>query len=74
MKQDQEISDSSLTVPADSFLLTPDYKKFEAYRKSKEKISEGGEINTHNNMAVLMFMLMESSSVRAGYQNCLGNG
>ena len=51
MKQDQEISDSSLTVPADSFLLTPDYKKFEAYRKSKEKISGGGEINTDSLIA-----------------------
>jgi len=46
MKQDQEISDSSLTVTADSFLLTPAYKKFEAFRKIKERITAGGEINT----------------------------
>jgi tetratricopeptide (TPR) repeat protein len=46
MNQDQEISDSSLTVAADSFLLTPAYKKFEDYRKIKERIAEGEEINT----------------------------
>ena len=46
MKQDQEISDSSLTIAADSFLLTPAYKKFEAFRKFKEQIPEGSKINT----------------------------
>ncbi|HMK25574.1 MAG TPA: C45 family peptidase [Chitinophagaceae bacterium] len=45
MKQDQEVSDSSLSIPADSFLLTPAFKKFEAFRKYKEQIPEGGEIN-----------------------------
>lgn len=51
MKQDQEISDSSLTIAADSFLLTPSYKRFEAYRKFKERITEGSEINTDSLIA-----------------------
>ncbi|MBK5273191.1 MAG: peptidase C45 [Bacteroidia bacterium] len=45
MKQDQEISDSNLTIAADSFLLTTGFKKFEEYRKIKEQISNGREIN-----------------------------
>jgi tetratricopeptide (TPR) repeat protein len=51
MKQDREISDSSLTIAADSFLLAPAYKKFEAFRKFKEKISEGDEINADSLIA-----------------------
>ena len=46
MKQDREISDSSLSIAADSFLLTPAYKRFEAFRKYKEQIPGGFEINT----------------------------
>src|SRR5258705_1143421 len=46
MKQDREISDSSLSIAADSFLLTPAYKKFVAFRKYKEQIPEGSKINT----------------------------
>ena len=46
MKQDMEISDSNITVAADSFLFTPAYKKFEAFRKFKEQITEGVKINT----------------------------
>lgn len=52
MKQDMEISDSSLTVPADSFLLTQAYKNFEAFRKFKEQILEGIKINTDSLLSV----------------------
>jgi predicted choloylglycine hydrolase len=45
MKQDMEISDSNLTIAADSFLWTPTYKKFEAFREFKEQIADGQEIN-----------------------------
>lgn len=45
MKQDREISDSTLSIAADSFLLTPDYQKFEAFRKFKQQIADGADIN-----------------------------
>ncbi len=45
MKQDNEIIDSSLTIAADSFLLSPDYKDFLAYRNFKQRLADGGEIS-----------------------------
>ena len=45
MKKDQEIADTSLTIAADSFLLTPAYKKFQDYRKYKQEIADGENIN-----------------------------
>lgn len=45
MKVDREIADSNLTIAADSFLLTPAYKKFETFRKAKQLIADGGEVN-----------------------------
>ncbi len=45
MKENREIADTSLTVPADSFLLTPAYKKFETYRQFKQRIADGEAIN-----------------------------
>jgi isopenicillin-N N-acyltransferase like protein len=51
MKQDREIADSSLTVAADSFLLTPAYKKFEAFRQFKQRIADGGKVNADSLVA-----------------------
>ena len=51
MKQDQEISEPGLTVAADSFLLTPSYKKFEIFRAFKQRIADGGEVNTDSLLA-----------------------
>lgn len=51
MKEDQEIAEASLTVPADSFLLTPAFKQFEAFRSFKQRIADGGEINTDSLLA-----------------------
>jgi isopenicillin-N N-acyltransferase like protein len=51
MKQDMEISDSSLTVAADSFLLTTAYKNFVAFRQFKQRIADGGEVNTDSLVA-----------------------
>ena len=51
MKQNREIADSSLTIAADSFLLTPAYKKFEVFRKFKQQIADGGKINTDSLVA-----------------------
>jgi isopenicillin-N N-acyltransferase like protein len=45
MKSDREIADSSLNLPADSFLVTRSYQMLLNYRKFKKEISEGGEVN-----------------------------
>lgn len=46
MKDNKEIADSSLTITADSFLLTPAYKNFVAFRNMKQKALDGDNINT----------------------------
>ena len=51
MKADREIIDSNLTIAADSFLLTPAFKNFETFRKAKQLIADGGEINTDSLVA-----------------------
>ncbi|MBS1667722.1 MAG: peptidase C45 [Bacteroidetes bacterium] len=45
MKQDREIIDSNLSIAADSFLLSPDYKKFIAYREMKQRMADGQSID-----------------------------
>lgn len=45
MKSNQEISDSRLTIPADSFLLTDQYRHFLDFRRYKKEISDGIEVN-----------------------------
>ncbi len=46
MKENKEIADSSLTIAPDSFLLSPAYKNFEAFRNIKQQMLEGGTVNT----------------------------
>lgn len=46
MKENKEIADSSLTIAADSFLLTPDYKNFTVFRNIKQQVQDGGKVNT----------------------------
>ena len=46
MKENREIADSSLTIAADPFLLTPAYKNFEVFRNIKQQIMDGGTVNT----------------------------
>ncbi len=46
MKDNNEIADSSLTIAADSFLLTPAYKNFEVFRNIKQQFLDGLNINT----------------------------
>jgi len=47
MKENNEIADSSLTIAPDSFLLTPAYKNFVAFRNIKQQILDGGSnVNT----------------------------
>lgn len=48
MKENNEIADSSLTIAPDSFLLTPAYKNFVAFRNIKQQILDGGtNVNTN---------------------------
>jgi len=51
MKQDKEISDSSLTIAPDSFLLTPEYKNFVNFRKFKQRIADGDRIDADSLVA-----------------------
>jgi len=46
MKENKEIADSNLTIAADSFLLTPDYKNFTVFRNIKQQVQDGGKVNT----------------------------
>lgn len=51
MKENREVADSSLTIAADSFLLTPAYKKFVVFRTLKKHIMDGGDVNTDSLIA-----------------------
>jgi len=51
MKENKEIADSSLTIAADPFLLTPAYKNFEVFRNIKQQIMDGGKVSTANLVA-----------------------
>ena len=51
MKQDQEISEASLTIAADSFLLTPAYKNFQTFRSIKQRLSDGGTVDMDSLLA-----------------------
>lgn len=45
MQTDAEVRDSVLSLPADTFLLSQQYRDFEKYRYYKMEIAEGKEIN-----------------------------
>jgi isopenicillin-N N-acyltransferase-like protein len=45
MKTDREIADSSLNLPADSFLFTKRYQLFLNYRAFKKELLEGGKVD-----------------------------
>lgn len=51
MNADREVIDSSLIVPADSFLLTNDYRNFVLFRNMKQRIMDGGTVNTDSLVA-----------------------
>ncbi|MES2891110.1 MAG: C45 family peptidase [Bacteroidota bacterium] len=46
MQQSQEIAVDSLTIPADSFLQTTDFKNFETFRTFKQRIARGEQVDT----------------------------
>ena len=45
LKTDREIRDTALTIAADSFLLTNNYKNFVLFRSFKQRIANGGAVN-----------------------------
>lgn len=45
LQENREIYDASLTVPPDSFLLTEKYKDYERYRKLRQRLQDGEEVN-----------------------------
>jgi isopenicillin-N N-acyltransferase-like protein len=45
MRKDHEISDSSLTIAADSLLFSPQFSNFTRFRKYKQMIQDGLEVN-----------------------------
>jgi len=51
MKQDMEVSDSSLSIAPDTFLLTKQYKNFESFRNMKQRIIDGGRIDADSIVA-----------------------
>ena len=51
MKENREVADSSLTIAADSFLLSPAYHQFEAFRKMKQMIADKSDINADSLVA-----------------------
>ena len=51
LKENHEIADSSLTIAADSFLLTPAYKNFVLFRTLKQQIMDGGRVNADSLVA-----------------------
>ena len=51
MKENKEIADSSLSIPADTFLLTTGYKNFVLFHSMKQRILDGKEINTDSLVA-----------------------
>lgn len=51
LQENHEIYDASLTIAADTFLLTPQYKNFEKYRRYKQRLADGLEVNTDSLIA-----------------------
>ncbi len=45
MQQDKEIIDSTLTIAADPYLSTPQYKSFEIFRQFKQRMADGGKVD-----------------------------
>ena len=51
MKENREVADSSLTIAADSFLLTPAFRQFETFRKMKQLLADKGDVNADSLVA-----------------------
>lgn len=51
LQENREIYEPSLTIAADTFLLTSQYKNFEKYRRYKQRLADGLEVNTDSLIA-----------------------
>ena len=51
MKKDNEVAEANLNIAPASFLLTAEYKNFTAFRKFKQRISDGEKINADSMVA-----------------------
>ena len=51
MKKNTEVADTNLNIAPDSFLLTKEYKNFESFRKFKQRIADGGNIDADSLVA-----------------------
>lgn len=51
LKQDVEISEASLAIPPDTFLLTSEYRNFEIFKNFKQRILNNEIINTDSLVA-----------------------
>jgi len=51
MKENKEICEPSLTIPADSFMQSREYKNFLLFRNYKQRIADGGSINADSLVA-----------------------
>ncbi|MBC7422602.1 MAG: peptidase C45 [Ferruginibacter sp.] len=51
MKKNMEVADTNLNIAPDSFLLTKEYKNFESFRKFKQRIADGGNIDADSLVA-----------------------
>ena len=52
LQSGHEIADTSLNLPADSFLLTKPYQLFLTYRRYRKTILDGGDVNPDSIIAV----------------------
>jgi isopenicillin-N N-acyltransferase like protein len=52
LQSDHEIADTSLNLPADSFLLTKPFQQFLTYRQYRKTIQDGGEVNPDSVIAL----------------------
>jgi tetratricopeptide (TPR) repeat protein len=51
MNTNNEIADSSLNIPADTFLFTRNYEHFLEYRRLKKELLDGGQVNADSLIA-----------------------
>ncbi|MBO9591731.1 MAG: peptidase C45 [Niabella sp.] len=51
MKQNREINEAQYTIPADPFVYTPEFRRFEAFRNYRAAIQDGKTINADSLVA-----------------------
>ncbi|WP_346236019.1 C45 family autoproteolytic acyltransferase/hydrolase [Niabella insulamsoli] len=51
MKENKEIYETALNIPADPFIYTPEFKRFQKFRAYKQTVLDGGEVHTDSIIA-----------------------